>query len=79
MKDKFLRHLKFEKRVSENTIKSYDNDLSQFLTFSEKYENNRKLSSYIVDKVISNLNERKLKKKELDIKKKSKVSFNNKI
>ena len=45
MKDKFLRHLKFEKRVSENTIKSYDNDLSQFLTFSEKYENNRKLSS----------------------------------
>ena len=45
MKDKFLRHLKFEKRVSENTIKSYDNDLSQFLIFSEKYENNRKLSS----------------------------------
>jgi len=45
MKDKFLRHLKFEKRVSENTIKSYDNDLSQFLTFSEKYENNRKISS----------------------------------
>ena len=45
MKDKFLRHLKFEKRVSENTIKSYDNDLSQFLTFSENYENNRKISS----------------------------------
>ena len=43
MKDKFLRHLKFEKRVSENTIKSYDNDLSQFLTFSEKYENNRRV------------------------------------
>ena len=45
MKDKFLRHLKFEKRVSENTFKSYDNDLSQFLTFSENYENNRKISS----------------------------------
>ena len=45
MKDKFLRHLKFEKRVSENTIKSYDNDLSQFLTFSENYENNKKISS----------------------------------
>ena len=45
MKDKFIHHLKFEKRVSPNTIKSYGNDISQFLSFSEKYENSKEILS----------------------------------
>ena len=76
MKDKFLRHLKFEKRVSENTIKSYDNDLSQFLTFSEKYENNRKLSSidnktiraWIIELSTKNLSNKSINRKIASIK-----------
>lgn len=35
-KDLFLKYLQFEKRFSINTIKSYDNDLSQFVVFIEK-------------------------------------------
>jgi len=76
MKDKFLRHLKFEKRVSENTIKSYNNDLSQFLTFSEKYENNRKLSSidnktiraWIIELSTKNLSNKSINRKIASIK-----------
>ena len=76
MKDKFLRHLKFEKRVSENTIKSYDNDLSQFLIFSEKYENNRKLSSidnktiraWIIELSTKNLSNKSINRKIASIK-----------
>ena len=76
MKDKFLRHLKFEKRVSENTIKSYDNDLSQFLTFSEKYENNRKISSidnktiraWIIELSAKNLSNKSINRKIASIK-----------
>lgn len=76
MKDKFLRHLKFEKRVSENTIKSYDNDLSQFLTFSEKYENNRKISSidnktiraWIIELSTKNLSNKSINRKIASIK-----------
>ena len=45
MKDKFIHHLQFEKRVSPNTIKSYGNDLNQFLSFSEKYENSKEILS----------------------------------
>ena len=76
MKDKFLRHLKFEKRFSENTIKSYDNDLSQFLTFSEKYENNRKISSidnktiraWIIELSTKNLSNKSINRKIASIK-----------
>ena len=76
MKEKFLRHLKFEKRVSENTIKSYDNDLSQFLTFSEKYENNRKISSidnktiraWIIELSTKNLSNKSINRKIASIK-----------
>ena len=45
MKDKCIHQLKFEKRVSPNTIKSYGNDLSQLLSFSEKYENSKEILS----------------------------------
>ena len=76
MKEKFLRHLKFEKRVSENTIKSYDNDLSQFLTFSENYENNRKISSidnktiraWIIELSTKNLSNKSINRKIASIK-----------
>ena len=76
MKDKFLRHLKFEKRVSENTIKSYNNNLSQFLTFSEKYENNRKISSidnktiraWIIELSTKNLSNKSINRKIASIK-----------
>ena len=30
MKDAFIKYLKFEKRLSDHTILSYDNDLKQF-------------------------------------------------
>lgn len=32
-KDLFLKYLQFEKRVSVNTLRSYENDLSQFISF----------------------------------------------
>ena len=76
MKDKFLRHLKFEKRVSENTIKSYKNDLSQFLTFCENYENNRKIScidnktirAWIIELSTKNLSNKSINRKIASIK-----------
>ncbi|MGM0406460.1 MAG: tyrosine-type recombinase/integrase [Bacteroidota bacterium] len=34
-KDIFLKYLQFEKRFSKNTIRSYENDIRQFVTFLE--------------------------------------------
>jgi len=33
-KDLFLKYLQFEKRVSQNTLRSYSNDLNQFMDFA---------------------------------------------
>ena len=35
-KEEFLSYLRFEKRYSDHTIKSYDNDLNQFRVFCEQ-------------------------------------------
>ncbi len=75
----FLKNPQFqgqtkEKLVNDDLNKIFENPIK--VKIENWLVNNRKLSSYIVDKVISNLNERKLKKKELDIKKKSKVKKN---
>lgn len=50
-KDLFLKYLQFEKRFSLNTIRSYDNDLSQFTEFvNENY--NKKEIHQVDEKVI---------------------------
>ncbi|MBI9053842.1 MAG: tyrosine-type recombinase/integrase [Bacteroidales bacterium] len=35
-KDFFLKYLQFEKRVSQNTLRSYTNDLNQFIDFAKE-------------------------------------------
>lgn len=56
-KDLFLKYLQFEKRFSINTVKSYQNDLAQFVVFiNEQYSisspesvNEKIIRSWIVD------------------------------
>jgi len=49
-KDLFLKYLQFEKRFSLNTIRSYDNDLSQFVEFVN--ENYNKIQIHQVDEKV---------------------------
>ena len=75
----FLKNPQFqgqtkEKLVNDNLQKTIENPVK--VKIENWLINNKKLSSYIIDKVISNLNERKLKKKELDIRKKTKTKKN---
>ena len=75
----FLKNPQFqgqtkEKLVNDNLQKTIENPVK--VKIENWLINNKKLSSYIIDKVISNLNERKLKKKELDIRKKTKIKKN---
>ena len=72
----FLKNPQFqgqtkEKLVNDNLNKIIENPIK--VKIENWLINNKKISSYIIDKVISNLNERKLKKKELDIRKKTKI------
>ena len=60
--------------MNDNLHKTIENPLK--IKIENWLINNKKLSSYIIDKVISNLNERKVKKKELDIRKKTKIKKN---
>ncbi len=75
----FLKKPQFQGQTKEKLV---NNDLNKIIENPIKVKienwliNNKKLSSYIIDKVISNLNDRKLKKKELDIQKKSKTKKN---
>ena len=57
-----------EKLVNDELHKIIENPIK--VKIENWLINNKKISSYIIEKVISNLNERKLKKKELDIQKK---------
>merc|ERR1711991_1164009 len=59
-----------EKLVNDDLNKIIENPIK--VKIENWLINNKKISSYIIDRVISNLNERKLKKKELDIRKKTK-------
>ncbi len=75
----FLKNPQFqgqtkEKLVNDNLNKILENPIK--VTIENWFINNKKISSYVIDKVISNLNQRKLKKKELDIRKKTKIKKN---
>ncbi len=63
-----------EKLVNDNINKIIENPIK--VKIENWLINNKRLSSYIIDKVISNLNERKIKKKELDNQKKTKTKKN---
>ena len=75
----FLKNPQFQGQTKEKLV---NDDLNKIIENPIKVKienwliNNKKISSYIIDKVISNLNERKLKKKELDIQKKTKTKKN---
>ena len=75
----FLKNPQFQGQTKEKLV---NDDLNKIIENPIKVKienwliNNKKISSYILDKVIFNLNERKLKKKELDIQKKSKTKKN---
>jgi len=75
----FLKNPQFQGQTKEKLV---NDDLNKVIENPIKVKienwliNNKKISSYIIDKVISNLNERKLKKKELDIRKKTKTKKN---
>ena len=63
-----------EKLVNDDLNKIIENPIK--VKIENWLINNKKISSYIIDKVISNLNDRKLKRKELDIQKKTKTKKN---
>jgi len=75
----FLKNPQFQGQTKEKLV---NDDLNKIIENPIKVKienwliNNKKISSYIIDKVISNLNERKLKRKELDNKKKTKTKKN---
>ena len=75
----FLKNPQFqgqtkEKLVNDNLNKIIENPIK--VKIENWLINNKKISSYIIDKVITNLNERKFKKKELDIRKKINLKKN---
>ena len=75
----FLKNPQFqgqtkEKLVNDNLNKIIETPIK--VTIENWLINNKKISSYIIDRVISNLNERKQKKKELDLRKKTKTKKN---
>ena len=45
MKDAFIKYLKFEKRLSDHTILSYDIDLKQFECFFKTYSTNKEIKT----------------------------------
>ena len=75
----FLKNPQFQGQTKEKLV---NDDLNKIIENPIKVKienwliNNKKISSYIIDKVISNLNERKLKRKELDNQKKTKTKKN---
>ena len=75
----FLKNPQFQGQTKEKLV---NDDLNKVIENPIKVKienwliNNKKISTYIIEKIISNLNERKLKKKELDIQKKTKTKKN---
>ena len=71
MKDAFIKYLKFEKRLSNHTILSYDNDLKQFETFFKAYSiskeikttDKRAIRSWIVELSLKNLSPKSINRK----------------
>ncbi len=75
----FLKNPQFQGQTKEKLVNDNLNKIIE-TPIKVKIENwlinNKKISSYIIDKVIFNLNERKQKKKELDLRKKTKTKKN---
>ena len=75
----FLKNPQFQGQTKEKLV---NNDLNKIIEnplrikFENWLINNKKISLYIIEKVINNLNERKLKKKQTDIDKKTKSKKN---
>ena len=71
MKDAFIKYLKFEKRLSDHTILSYDNDLKQFESFFRTYSTNKEMKttdkrairSWIVELSLKNLSPKSINRK----------------
>ena len=71
MKDAFIKYLKFEKRLSDHTILSYDNDLKQFESFFKTYSTNKEIKttdkrairSWIVDLSLKKLSPKSINRK----------------
>ena len=71
MKDRFIKYLRFEKRLSENTVISYETDLNQFLSFYKEYSTSQKIEkvdkrtirSWIVKLSLSNLSAKSINRK----------------
>ncbi len=76
MKDRFIKYLRFEKRLSENTVISYETDLNQFLSFYKEYSTSQKiekvdkrtLRSWIVKLSLSNLSAKSINRKIASLK-----------
>ena len=71
MKDAFIKYLKFEKRLSDHTILSYDNDLKQFESFFKTYSTSKEIKttdkrairSWIVELSLKNLSPKSINRK----------------
>ena len=71
MKGRFIKYLRFEKRLSENTVISYETDLNQFLSFYKEYSTSQKIEkvdkrtirSWIVKLSLSNLSAKSINRK----------------
>ena len=76
MKDKFIKYLKFEKRLSENTVISYKTDLDQFFSFYKEHSTSqeiekvdkRTIRSWIVKLSLSNLSAKSINRKIASLK-----------
>lgn len=70
-KESFLKYLQYEKRYSQHTIRSYLDDLDQFISFCDFNDNNfepvnidhKKIRSWIVDLVNNKISIRSVKRK----------------
>jgi len=76
MKGRFIKYLRFEKRLSENTVISYETDLNQFLSFYKEYSTSQKIEkvdkrtirSWIVKLSLSNLSAKSINRKIASLK-----------
>ena len=76
MKGRFIKYLKFEKRLSENTVISYETDLDQFFSFYKEHSTSQKIEkvdkrtirSWIVKLSLSNLSAKSINRKIASLK-----------
>ena len=76
MREAFLKHLQFEKRVSLNTRKSYKNDLNQFFEFYKNYAkvdtlkevDKRAIRSWVIELSLKDLSNRTINRKIASLK-----------